>query len=169
LSKQGANSDDQATLIAQSPYHQKKYGILLTTMTKAGSREHAHTADWELEVWAPDLPGLLEQAACGMYALSGTRIEGKRALREVELQAADAESLLVRFLSEVLWLGQQDGLAFDTFDMQVTGETEGLSLHARLEGAAIVHLDKEIKAVTYHNLAVRQAAGRLEVNIVFDV
>ena len=36
-----------------------------------GFREHAHTADWELEVWAPDLPALLEQAAHGMYAISG--------------------------------------------------------------------------------------------------
>jgi SHS2 domain-containing protein len=138
-------------------------------ITKAGFGEHAHTADWELEVWAPGLSGLLEQAARGMYALSGTQIEGMRAVREVEVQAADAESLLVRFLSELLWLEEQDGLAFDTFEMQVTDEPEGLRLHARLEGAVIVHLDKEIKAVTYHNLAVRQAGGRLEVNIVFDV
>jgi SHS2 domain-containing protein len=30
-------------------------------------------------------------------------------------------------------------------------------------------LDKEIKAVTYHNLAVRQTETGLAVNIVFDV
>jgi SHS2 domain-containing protein len=39
----------------------------------AGYREREHTADWELEVWAPDLPRLLEQAARGMYRLAGLR------------------------------------------------------------------------------------------------
>ena len=42
----------------------------------AGYRELEHTADWELEAWADDLPGLLEQAARGMYALSGVRLDG---------------------------------------------------------------------------------------------
>ena len=70
-----------------------------------GFRENAHTADWELEVWAPDLPCLLEQAARGMYALSGMRFTpGEVQKRMVRLTAADAEGLLVRFLAELLWL-----------------------------------------------------------------
>lgn len=132
----------------------------------AGFREHAHTADWELEVWAPDLPGLLEQAARGMYALSGMRLDGEHQSRTLDLQALDAEGLLVRFLTELLWLAQRDGLGFDRFALQLTGET---TLQAELEGAPIVHLDKEIKAVTYHNLAVQKTERGLEVSIVFDV
>ncbi|MFC2053874.1 archease, partial [Chloroflexota bacterium] len=31
----------------------------------AGFREIEHTADWELEVWAPDILELLKQAAIG--------------------------------------------------------------------------------------------------------
>ena len=46
----------------------------------SGFREKEHTADWELDVWAPDLPALLEQAARGMYWLMGARLEeGARA------------------------------------------------------------------------------------------
>jgi len=41
--------------------------------SQSGFREREHTADWELQVWAPSFSGLLEQAARGMYALSGTR------------------------------------------------------------------------------------------------
>jgi SHS2 domain-containing protein len=33
----------------------------------------------------------------------------------------------------------------------------------------IASLDKEIKAVTYHNLAVRQTRNGFEAHIVFDV
>ena len=152
-------------------------------MALTGYREHAHTADWELEVWAPDLPGLLEAAARGMYTISGTRLSASpRQSRTLELNAIDAENLLVRFLSELLWLGQQTesetgfGLAFDTFQLsveQTRGEhhplEQSLRLHARLQGTPIAGVDKEIKAVTYHNLAIRQGQRGLEANLVFDV
>jgi SHS2 domain-containing protein len=132
-----------------------------------GFREHAHTADWELEVWAPDLPCLLEQAARGMYALAGMRLQsGATQMRSVNLQAADAESLLVQFLTELLWLEQEEGVGFDGFSLHIDSR---FNLQADLHGYAIASLDKEIKAVTYHNLAVQTSALGLQVNIVFDV
>mgnify|MGYP001119430430 CR=1 FL=1 len=133
----------------------------------AGYRELAHTADWELEAWAPDLTGLLEQAARGMYAISGTRLDaGERHTRLLDLRALDAESLLVRFLTELLWLGQQDGLAFDTFLFTLS---PGWSLQVALGGGCIASIEKDIKAVTYHNLVIRRLSRGLAVNIVFDV
>jgi len=135
--------------------------------TLVGFREVPHTADWELETWAPDLTGLLEQAAQGMVAISGTRLQPtERLSRSLELHALDAESLLVRFLSELLWLGQQEGLAFDTFWFSLE---PGWRLHVELGGAPIASQEKEIKAVTYHNLVIRRTARGLAVNIVFGV
>jgi SHS2 domain-containing protein len=132
-----------------------------------GFREHAHTADWELEVWAPDLVALLEQAARGMYSLSGLKLQaGPQQERTLELQADDAESLLVRFLTELLWLEQDQQLGFDRFSMQMNGP---YNLHARLFGHSIAAVTKEIKAVTYHNLAIRATPNGLNVEIVFDV
>lgn len=133
---------------------------------RAGFREIEHTADWELEAWAPDLSGLLEQCARGMYSLSGARLQpAPRQARRLEFQAYDAESLLVKFLSELLFLGYQEGLAFDRFHLAI----EGYQLQANLEGAPILSIDKEIKAVTYHKLEVRQTERGQEVRIVFDV
>ena len=129
-------------------------------------REIEHTADWELEAWAPDLPGLLEQAARGMAVLSGMRLqEGPRLSRSIEMRFLDAEVLVVGFLSRLLLLYTQEGIGFDAFDLRL----EGNLLEAHLTGAPVVALDKEIKAVTYHNLAVRQTETGLAVNIVFDV
>ena len=134
---------------------------------RSGFRELAHTADWELEVWAPDLPGLLEQAARGMCSLAGIRLQpGPRQMLPLELSALDAESLLVRFLSELLWLSQQQNLAFDEFQLSVDA---GFNLRGQLSGAAIASLNKEIKAVTYHNLVIRQTSQGLAANLVFDV
>ncbi len=132
-----------------------------------GFREHAHTADWELEVWAPDLPALLEQGAYGMYAISGVQlVRGVIQTRKITLHAADAESLLVQFLSELLWLEQDQNLAFDRISVTVDDD---YNLNAHMHGCTIAKMDKEIKAVTYHNLAVQACATGLRVNIVFDV
>lgn len=131
-----------------------------------GYRERAHTADWELEVWAPDLPGLFEQAARGMFALTGVQLQpAPRRTWRLELEAIDAESLLVRFLEELLYLQNMEGLVFDVFHLGI----QEWSLQADLEGAPLARLDKEIKAVTFHNLKIRTGERGLEVRIVFDV
>jgi len=132
----------------------------------AGFREIEHTADWEMQVWAPDFPGLLEQAARGMYALAGARLAGEpRQVRTVALSAQDDESLLVGFLEELRYLGEAEGLAFDGYLLRV----EGGRLTAELSGSALLQVEKEIKAVTFHNLSIRRSDGGLEVSIVFDV
>ncbi|MFM8320344.1 MAG: archease [Chloroflexota bacterium] len=140
-------------------------------MEPYGFREIAHTADWELEAWAPDLAGLLEQAARGMYALAGARLaDGLRLQRRLALDAPDRESLLVAFLSELLWLGESQALAFDGFRLDITHPAgAGLQLSAALNGAGLAAIEKEIKAVTWHRLAIQDANQGLRVRIVFDV
>ncbi len=132
----------------------------------SGFREVEHTADWELEVWAPDMAGLLTQAMRGMYALSGVKLAAdRRTERVLELEAEDIEGLLVEFLNELLFVGETKNLAFDRIQL----ELNGLALRAMLGGAPIESQTKEIKAVTYHRLEVRQSGSGLQVNIIFDV
>jgi SHS2 domain-containing protein len=132
----------------------------------AGFRELEHTADWALEAWASNEAGLLEQAARGMFALSGARLADRpRLTYRIELQAADLEGLLVAFLREILWLCESERLGFDTYALSL----HGLALNAQLHGAPLLALDKEIKAVTYHNLQVERTPGGLSARLVFDV
>jgi len=132
----------------------------------AGFREVAHTADWELHVWAPDLPALVSQAAKGMYALSGTKLVGSpRIFREFEIQFLDQESLVVDFLSELLFFAEEEGVGFDSF--QVSSNHDRWFF--KLGGAPIEEQAKEIKAVTFHGMRVTKTEIGLEVNIVFDV
>ena len=131
-----------------------------------GHREIEHTADWELEVWAPDLPALMEEAARGMYELMGVEVsEESRCHRQIELLADDREQLLVSFLGELLFLVEDEDLAFDGFLLKV----DDSSLVARLEGGSIVSRSKEIKAVTYHRLEISETKRGLETSIIFDV
>jgi SHS2 domain-containing protein len=132
----------------------------------SGYREHEHTADWELEVWAPNYEALFEQAARGMFAICGARCEpnGKQ-LRCLKIEAVDYESLLVSFLQELLYIAEMEGLLFETYNLTV----DQYRLQANLVGAFLASIDKEIKAVTYHNLRIISTQDGLQVRIVFDV
>ncbi len=132
----------------------------------AGFREIEHTADWQLEVWGPDLLSLLEQAARGMYTLAGIKLEKtSRYSRQFSLPGDDPERLLVSFLAELLWIAEQENLAFDAFQLTLDGER----LNAYMEGSPIAAQRKEIKVVTYHNLAIQSDVRGLSAKIVFDV
>jgi SHS2 domain-containing protein len=125
-----------------------------------------HTADWELEVWAPDLAGLMEEAASGMYELMGVEVSGEsRRHHQLEIGADDREQLLVSFLEELLFLADSEEVAFDGYLLSLVGT----NLLARLEGGLILARNKEIKAVTYHRLAIKESRRGLKTRIVFDV
>jgi SHS2 domain-containing protein len=131
----------------------------------SGYKEIAHTADWALEVWAPDLPGLFCEAAAGMYMLMGARFgESLSTSQRLELSAPDRESLLVGFLSELLYLAE-DGVGFPEIKASIRGE----NLEATMQSSPILELGKEIKAVTFHNLHIECRENRCETTLVFDV
>jgi SHS2 domain-containing protein len=131
----------------------------------AGFQELPHTADVALRVWAPDNDSLFTQAALGLNAIAGVRMSSQREVRGLALQQTDLASLLVEFLSELVFLQENEHLAFDKFDIEVTGQRAG----GMLEGAEILSLERPIKAVTFHNLRILSTEGGLEVDVVFDV
>ena len=131
-----------------------------------GYVEIAHTADWAIKVWAPDLAGLLGEAARGMVALMEITFEGPKLInRQIELGAEDAEELLVSFLSELLFIGESEGIGFVNAYISLQGN----HLSAIVDLRKILSQRKEIKAVTFHNLVIRECAEGLETVIVFDV
>ncbi|KAF0107288.1 MAG: hypothetical protein FD146_1766 [Anaerolineaceae bacterium] len=132
--------------------------------------ELPHTADWAMRVTAPDLAGLFAEAARGMNALTGARpAPGPATHRTVNLSAPDAESLLVAFLSELVYAAEQERITFARFHVDMFEDSEEWKLKVEMDGAPILSLNKSIKAVTYHNLQIRQTPKGYEVEIVFDV
>ncbi len=129
--------------------------------------EIEHTADWAIHVRGRDLAELFTRAAQGMYALV-TDLAGVRPLveRKVTLESFDAETLLVDWLSELLWYTESEGLVFSRFEVHEIMPTR---LQATVRGEVVSDLEKQIKAVTFHNLAIRRTGEGYEVTIVFDV
>ena len=131
--------------------------------------EIEHTADYALRIRGRDLGELLCNAARGLNSLARPEF-GEAAAdpvkRHIELEAPDAETLLVDWLSELAYLAETEMLAFTAFDLQMA---EPERLKAAVYGAKAVRFQKQIKAVTYHNLAITRTAAGLEVTVVFDV
>lgn len=138
----------------------------MESKNQAGYEEVRHTADWALRVWAPTPVELFRQAAAGMQALMGLRVSDLGVLeKRFKCSAGDLESLLVAFLNEVLYWIESERIACEELELDLE--------NCRLSGTArcrqIDFLAKEIKAVTFHDLAIKQNGDLLEATIVFDV
>ncbi len=132
-----------------------------------GTRIVEHTADWALHVTGRDLPELFRRAAEGMARLlAGAAPIATEVTRPLALDAYDAEGLLVDWLGELAYWAERDGLVFQRVELS---EVTATHLDGVVYGGRPPEMQKHIKAVTYHDLAIRQLGDGLEVTIVFDV
>jgi len=135
-------------------------------MKEVGYREIEHTADLEIEAWAPSIVQLIEQTAKGMYSLiSPILVDEKRVTRSIMVKSHDHEGVIVGFLNELLFVLEQEGLAFNKYKITL----DGFNLSAEVSGASVSQVDKQIKAATWHKVAIVQKERYLTIRIVFDV
>lgn len=130
--------------------------------------EIPHTADWSFRAFGRDARELFENAAHALFALEGARAraDARETARAVYVAALDYESLLVNWLTELLWLQEAQREMYRRFDIPVLTPTE---LRAQVFGVPLAHLAKSIKAVTYHNLTITQTAQGWQAVVVVDV
>lgn len=130
--------------------------------------EIPHTADWSFRAFGRDLRELFANAACALFALEGARAEEGAAetARAVEASGIDYESLLVNWLTELLWLQESHRETYHRFNIETLSPT---ALRAQVFGTPMGSLDKIIKAVTYHNLEVKPTPDGWEAVVVVDV
>jgi SHS2 domain-containing protein len=126
-----------------------------------------HTADLALHIHGRDLVEILAHAAAGMLSLADVQsADGERQTVPLQLQADDAEGLLVAFLEEILAHIELKRIVLQDYSLRVMDDW---SLLGSAQGAPLTSLGKAIKGVTYHNLAIRSVDEGLEVTVVFDV
>ena len=129
--------------------------------------EIEHTADWAIRVRGRDLRELFVNAARGMFGLLAD-LEGimPHVERHIGLQEYDTETLLVSWLSELLWLNEERDLVFVQYDIETLTLNQ---LEARVRGDRVPSPSKHIKAVTFHDLEIMETDAGFEVTLVFDV
>jgi SHS2 domain-containing protein len=145
-------------------------------VTLAGITFLDHTADVGMAVEAGSLEELLHRCAVGMLTLlrgeeeEGSTVSGTREVATesapLELLAEDAVGLLASWLREVLFLHEVRGADYVGLDAERLGPGRLVGrLLTRQDGRAV----REIKGVTYHELAVTEEAGRWRARVIFDV
>lgn len=130
-----------------------------------------HTADIGLHVRAPDFATLLAEAARGMFTLIAEDLAPFRVTVEddVAIAGTDRAYLLLDWLDDLLFRFETRRIVFVEFDVRVTDA----GLVARIGGEPVDparhRLGREVKAVTYHELQVRDTAGGVEATVIFDI
>ncbi len=130
-----------------------------------------HTADLGLRIAAPTLPGLLAEAARGLFSIIVDNAQDVRPSETVDIEVAgtDPDYLLFDWLGELLYLFDTRRLLLSEFDVQVS--PGGIRATARGERFDPLRhrLLHEVKAVTYHGLFARRVAGGWEAEVIVDI
>ena len=133
-----------------------------------------HTADVGLEVSAPSLQDIFSTAALALFDLlietDAHREQPEFNERAIALQAADPPELLVRWLSELLYLHESANLVFRR--LKVThlshGQLIGVVIWESFDRAHH-RVRREVKGVTYHQVCVEQEPAGWRARVIFDV
>ena len=130
-----------------------------------------HTADIGLVIYGEDLRELFDNAGEAFFHLiTDLRKVKRRVERRIDIGGESLDRLMVDWLSELLYLHDVENLLFRGFKVESVGEG---GLKAIVEGEPFqegVHVIKtEVKAVTYHQIEVRQEEGRWRARVILDL
>jgi SHS2 domain-containing protein len=130
-----------------------------------------HTADMGLEIEASDPAGLFKKAGKALIHIMFGAIHSKGAdTMKVSLIGNDLPDLMVRWLTEILYLFEGEHLV--TTDI-IIDSLSSSTIDATLTTSAFDPLRyeilREIKAVTYHQIAITQKEGVWRARVIFDL
>jgi len=130
-----------------------------------------HTADMGVEAQGETRAELFRQMALGVRRIiTACPLSGVQRTMSVTVTGGDREELLVNWLGELVYLLENQG--FLLADVEITA-IDDYSLQALLSGAQYDpsrhFLEREIKAVTYHQLEVREEAAGWSARVFVDL
>ncbi len=128
-----------------------------------------HTADLRIRAWGKTREELFRNSLLGMSSVMQPEVVsrgGGDIRRGVTLSSPDSAALLIDFLSEALALSQVNREVYTdvTFD-----ELSGKSLQGTLIGLPVPEFEKDIKAVTYHGVEIKETDDGFEATVIYDV
>ncbi len=130
-----------------------------------------HTADLRIIVYGKDLMDLFENAATVMmrFLLDAGPADKTRAI-PISVTAEDLNDLMVRWLSEILYLlmGEHQVVVRSTVNAVNPTHLEAV-LHVIPYDPDKHEIETEIKAVTYHQIDVSPRESHWQAKIVFDL
>lgn len=150
----------------QSAYHPA--GARARVPPARGYAFFEHTADVGVRAWGPTLGEAFGQAALGLVAhmvdVSRAKAVGEAIL---EVEGGSAERLLFSFLEEVLYLFETELWVITEADVEILPGRLRATLRGEAYDAARHGHVHEIKAMTWHELAIQRDPP--EVRVIVDI
>lgn len=141
-------------------------------MEKSNFKIISHPADTGIEIEAENLEGLFSSAVAGLNATVFEKPENLEITeeKEISVKGEDIKELLVNFLTEILVLLDSEKFVAGAVEFKKIDEK---NLEAILKGGKL-NIEKmgfltEIKAITYHQLAVEKKDEKWFARIIFDI
>jgi SHS2 domain-containing protein len=130
-----------------------------------------HTADVGVEAYGKTTNELFANAAFAVFdILTDLSHVNPIVERKIVVDGEGWEDLLVNYLREVLYMYNGEGLLLKEFSII---DIDPRRLVGKVAGApfdpAKHTINTEIKAVTYHQAAVKEAHGMWTARVIFDV
>ena len=122
-----------------------------------------HTSELELHVEAASPEGVFHDALRALAELLGPAA-GDRETRQLRFDAEERDSLLWRWLDELVFLAETEGFVPDSAELLLDEE----GLRATVTGR-IGEPSPLVKGITYHGLAFEEMNGRYRARVVLDV
>jgi len=126
-----------------------------------------HKADLKIRTWGSTKEELFVNALLAMQDSMKPELSEGKVKRKMFIESSDPSTLLVDFLSELLYLIQINKEIYSYVNFRVFS---GNKIEAELIGQKVERFGEDIKAVTYHGLDIYQkAGGTWEAIVLFDI
>jgi SHS2 domain-containing protein len=135
----------------------------------------SHTADLRLEVYGGSLEELFNNAALALVNILApkTKLKAKnqKSKIKIKVESNNINTLLVDFLNEIL---AKSNINKQVYKVYKVIKLKDDFIEAELAGRKIKEFEEDIKAVTYHEVNIRQTAdGQRQkiwkTKLVFDI
>ncbi len=130
-----------------------------------------HTADMGVEVYGKTARELFANAAFAVFdIITDLNRVSATGERKIVVEGEGWEDLLVNYLREILYLFNGEGLLLKDYSIE---KIDPQHLEGKVTGEAFDpkkhRINTEIKAVTYHQVAVRETPEGWIGRVIFDV
>jgi SHS2 domain-containing protein len=131
--------------------------------------EISHTADIKIRVRAPTLEALFSDTFDAlMQVMYGTDRKGG-IIKEIQIESSDNESLLLDFLSEVLFVSEVKSIVFFYTRISIHGSRLTAELIGEPFDPERHSGGSEVKGISYSGLSITHDANGYMLDIIFDV
>ncbi len=132
-----------------------------------------HTADVKFLAYGKNLEEAFSNAALATFSIMTDISKVKEKIKkEIKIHATKKESLLYDFLEQLVFLMDTEGFILSKVkELIITEKNKIYELKSVIVGDKADHYDVHtaIKAVTYNDMFIKEAKGRVIIQVVHDI